>query len=207
MLNEPNQPDWINLRIDRRTWMRLAAYLRVIPARCRRIQERAIRIEHLADEIAMEREVLSDEAFAVSELLRIALGGSGTRDGGVDGGGVLPSFQPAHRLDVTPAKRSGLFDVRIDFDEQPFQIQEQLGEFLIYIARGKAGGPSGLIEYRTDGELLEYIKANSRSRDPRRYLSNIVNRLRTELRRAGHSSDLVQRNSHGVRFATRKPLA
>ncbi len=206
MLSPPDQPEWINLRIERRAWMRLAAYLRVIPARCRRIQEHAIRIEHLADEIAMEREMLADEGLAVLELLRVALGGTGAPGGTLDQGGWPPSFHAAHRLEVAPAKRSGFFDVWIDFDERPFQLQEQLGEFLIYIARGKPGGPSGLIEYRANDELLEYIKANSRSREPRRYLTNLVNRLRTELRKARHSPDLVQRNSHGVRFAVRKPL-
>jgi len=195
MLNQPNQPDWIELKIDRHRWMRLVGFLREIPARCRRIHERVIRIERLGDEIAMERERLADDALAVLELLGIAPGGPGS-GGDPDG----------HWLKVKPAKRSGFFDVWVDSDEQPFQLQEQLGEFLLYIARGKAGGPSGLIEYRTDGELLEYIKGNSRSRDPKRYLSNVVNRLRTELRRARHSPDLVQRNSHGVRFAVRKPL-
>jgi hypothetical protein len=206
MLNDPGQHDTIALLFDRHTWSQAIRFFTASQEKARRIKERIIKLERQLDDVVYEVETLEDESRVIFERFRSATQGNNSAHCTIDEGRGR-SLPVAHSL-VMHNRSDKFFDVYIDFAEKPFAIQQQMGLFLGFIAGGEPGGPSGLVAYRAESELLEFLKSiNSRTKDPHKYIGNLVNDLKKELESAGFNRDLVQRNSQGVRFAWRRIAA
>jgi len=189
MLNDPRQRDTNKLRFNHHT---------------RRIKQRVLKIEQQLDDLVSDVETMEDESH-------VMFGGTGSSEKGAHspppkvGGTCGPSSCPEVRSLDIPRRPDKFFDVYIDLADKPFVLQQQMGLFLKFIAAGEAAGADGLVAYRTEDELREFLKEiKSRTKDPHKYIGNLVHDLKTELEKAGFSRDLVQRNSQGVRFAWRK---
>lgn len=190
MLSDSSQPDMMKQRVGRHA---------------QRIKRRILKIEQQLDDLVSDVETMEDETH-------VMLGGSRSPENGkhpppakVGGGRDQPPSCPEVRgLDIR-RRPDNFFDVYIDLAETPIVLQQQMGLFLKCISSGEAGGPDGLVAYRTEDELREFLKNfKSRTKDPHKYIGNLVNDLKNELKKAGFSRHLVQRNAQGVRFAWRK---
>lgn len=204
MLAGDAQPVETYQNFDQQTRSKMIGFLRTCVSRARRVREQILALERQLDDLVIEAEALEEGALALLLLTRSAQGRAGAGQESDDPG--APALQPvAHSLILT-RRPDKFFEVRIDFAKEPFAIQQQLGLFLAFIAAGRPGGPGGLVDYRTEKELFDYLKdIGSRTKNPHRYIGNLVNALKDLLNEAGFSRDYVQRNSHGVRFRLRTP--
>ncbi len=204
--NDPGQRDMIELRIDRHTWNRIIHFFAIIQEEAQRMKQHIHKLERQLDDRVSGAETMGDESHDILEFLRSAAHDKHPAPPTVTlGPGPSRSCLEARNLDLHQ-RRDKFFDVYINFAEKPFPLQQQMGLFLEYIAGGEPGGPGGLVAYRTEDDLLTFLtKIKSRTKDRHKYIGNLVNDLKTELEKAKFSRDLVQRNSHGVRFAWRGP--
>jgi len=205
MLNDPGKRDMIELRFDRDTWNRVIRFFAAIHEEAQRMKQHFFKLERQLDDRVSGVETIGDESHDILELLRSAAHDKHPAPPTINAGpGPSGNCSEARNL-VIRRRPDKFFDVYIDLAEKPFALQQQMGLFLEFIAGGEPGGPDGLVAYRSEDDLLKFLKEiNSRTKDPHKYIGNLVNDLKKELDLAKFSRDLVQRNSQGVRFAWRK---
>jgi hypothetical protein len=205
MLNDPGKRDMIELRFDRDTWNRVIRFFAAIHEEAQRMKQHFFKLERQLDDRVSGVETIGDESHDILELLRSAAQDKHPAPPTINAGpGPSGNCSEARNL-VIRRRPDKFFDVYIDLAEKPFALQQQMGLFLEFIAGGEPGGPDGLVAYRSEDDLLKFLKEiNSRTKDPHKYIGNLVNDLKKELDLAKFSRDLVQRNSQGVRFAWRK---
>lgn len=203
MLAGDAQPVKSNETLDQQAQGRIIGFVRACVSRARRVREQILALERQLDDLLIEADALEEGASVLLLLTRSAQGGAGA---GQESNADAPGRQPvAHSL-ILNRRPDKFFDVRIDFAKEPFAIQEQLGLFLMFIADGEPGGPGGLVKYRTEEELIDCLKiVKSRTKNPHKYIGNLVNALKDVLEATGYSRNYVQRNSQGVRFRRIKP--
>jgi hypothetical protein len=131
--------------------------------------------------------------------------------------GIDPQGAPTPRSTGTPVARDleaklcdeGYFEFtfRVDFFvmKKPLRLVTQLGELLNFLTRG-APGRDGLVGWRTEQEVHEFVAGISSTRKPRKYTNELIYRLRQALADIGLDTGMIQRNpALGVRFASEPP--
>jgi hypothetical protein len=99
------------------------------------------------------------------------------------------------------------FTFRVDFfvTKKPLRLVPQLGGLLNFLTLG-APGRDGLVGWRTEQEVLDYVAGISSTRKPRKYTNELIYRLRQALADMGLEMAMIQRNrALGIRFASESP--
>ncbi len=111
----------------------------------------------------------------------------------------------AHNLEIE-VRHDGYGVVSIDGGRK-FVLAPQLAEVFRFIATGdrSRSEKDPLVGWRTRDEIREFLADTEGRSYPRRYVNNLVHRLRQALRKAGYDLNLVQSHRQkGVRFAFKR---
>lgn len=111
----------------------------------------------------------------------------------------------AHNLEIE-VRHDGYGVVSIDGGRK-FVLAPQLAEVFRFIATGdkERSERDPLVGWRSREEVLDLLLESAGRRYPRRYVNNLVHRLRQTLRKAGYDWNLIQTHRQkGVRFAFKR---
>ncbi len=88
-----------------------------------------------------------------------------------------------------------------------FKLPPQLAEVFLFIsaAEKEQDGRDPLVGWRSRAEILELVTSSARRTFPKRYVNNLVHRLKQALRHAGYNIGLIQTHRRkGVRLAYKR---
>ena len=131
-------------------------------------------------------------------LYRIWLGGAGH----------IPPIdlgQVAYNLEVQ-SHPDGSAVIAIDGGRK-FVLSQQLAEFFRFIASGEKdrSGSDPLVGWRSSDEILDFLADSAGRSYEKRYINNLVHRVKKALQNADYDCNLIQRNRQkGVRFAFKR---
>lgn len=172
----------------------------------RRAPERALRLLRLLESLFREADALQQLVELVTRVISAGLIP-----------GIDPRPAPALRSTGTPVARDlevkrcdeGYFEFTFHVDffvmKKPLRLVAQLGGLLNFLTQG-APGRDGLVGWRTEKEVHEFVAGISATRKPRKYTNGLMYRLRQALADAGLETCMIQRNpALGIRFAASPP--
>ena len=159
--------------------------------------QRTRRILRLTEAVIREVDAVDQKN---EELARRIFGGDPTKLGIEPGRGT---GKMARNLRVEKCGNGSFrffFDVGLRIGGEAFELPPQLGGFLYFLAT--APPVNGLVGWRSQAEVLEYLKAESDTAHRKRVATGLIYRLREALAGKKYDRDLIERNpKQGVRFA------
>ncbi|MGP8251898.1 MAG: hypothetical protein ACLQHF_07670 [Terracidiphilus sp.] len=111
----------------------------------------------------------------------------------------------AYNMDVD-YRSDGYIVVALDGGKR-FKLPPQLAEVFLFISSAEKEHDSRdpLVGWRTRADILELVARSARRTFPRRYVNNLVHRLKQALRQAGYNNGLIQTHRRkGVRLAYKR---
>jgi hypothetical protein len=118
------------------------------------------------------------------------------------GPGVARDFSITHCGDGAIEFR---FKLGFPFLGTTLRLAPQRGGLLEFLSSG-APAEDGLVGWRSEAEVLEYVTRESQTKHPRRYMAGLIFQLRQTLSKEGLNRKLIQRSKRqGIRFAAEPP--
>jgi hypothetical protein len=187
------------LTIDRQTLGLLVDFFSCCLELTKHAEARIARLEALLEGVLLDLESLGQKASPLWGILQALMKSEGVEALTIER--VHQSNPIAYSIFLQHQAKGGRWKVWINFANQPFELPNQVGSFLAYIAGGAIAKQDGLVAFRSPSELQMHLRGTNRD------ITVLVNKLRSALKEAEFNPALVQRNAtDGVRFATRRPV-
>ena len=156
-------------------------------------------------EVRLVRGSLERQIDKLDRLERELVALSCSCSGGIDKVPPPDLGQVAYNLEIQP-RPDGSAVISIDGGRK-IVLSQQLAEFFRFIASGEKdrSGSDPLVGWRSSDQILEFLADAAGRSYEKRYINNLVHRLKGALRKAEYDCNLIQRNRQkGVRFAFKR---
>jgi hypothetical protein len=166
----------------------------------------ARRIQRIAEALFRETDILDQSTEKIVKAIRSGLiPAPGSDEHPISRQG---SSSVARDFSITHCD-DGAFEFRFKmgfpFPRTTLRLAPQRGGLLEFLSSG-APAEDGLVGWRSEAEVLEYLTRESQTKQPRRYMAGLIFQLRQSLSKEGLNRNLIQLNKRqGIRFTAEPP--